>query len=625
MQTAEVILGIIHERGKRGLPLENVYRLLFNPELYLLAYGKLYRNQGVMTPGITKETVDEMSLDKIETIIEALRYERYRWSPARRVSIEKKNSTKKRPLGLPTWSDKLVQEVIRLILEAYYEPQFSECSHGFRPNRGCHTALTEIRECWKGTAWFIEGDIKGCFDNIDHSVLMARLRGDTSDNRFLRLIENLLKAGYLEEWKYNATYSGTPQGGVISPLLSNIHLDQLDKFVEETLLPAYNRGKVRKYNLTYCCLKEKARRRRLQGREEEARELVRQAQQIPSKDPNDPDYRRLRYIRYADDFLLGFAGPRQEAEEIKHKLKDYLRDHLKLEMSEEKTLITHSRTQAAKFLGYEVITIQDNQKLHPDRHSRVLNGRIGLKVPQKVIKEKCDKHMAHGKPAHRAELLNDSDFAIITRFQSEYRGTVEYYRLAYNLHKFSRLKWMMEYSLTKTLAYKFQISVAEIYKRYQTILTVDDKPTKGLQVTIEREGKKPLVAQWGGIPLCWKRNTVLSDQALQNRFGRTELLERLLAEECELCGSTEDVEVHHIRALKDLTNKDRAEMPEWMKLMIARQRKTLVVCHNCHRGPKGIHSERYDGKSPRIREAGEPGDAKVSSPVRRGAVGKGPA
>jgi hypothetical protein len=242
MQKAEVILGIIHERGKRGLPLENVYRLLFNPELYLLAYGKIYRNQGAMTPGTTDETVDGMSLERIQTIIETLRYERYVWSPARRVYIEKKNSTKKRPLGLPTWSDKLVQEVIRLILEAYYEPQFSDHSHGFRPNRGCHTALSEIRHGWRGTAWFIEGDIKGCFDNIDHTVLLSILRENIHDNRFLRLIENLLKAGYLEEWKYNATYSGTPQGGVISPLLSNIYLDRLDRFAEQNLLPAYNQG-----------------------------------------------------------------------------------------------------------------------------------------------------------------------------------------------------------------------------------------------------------------------------------------------------------------------------------------------------------------------------------------------
>src|SRR5438132_6427027 len=241
MRDAATTLAIIHERGKRGLPLEDIYRRLYNPDLYRRAYESLHNNDGAMTPGVTGETVDGMSMDKIEGIIEELRYERFRWSPARRVYIPKKNG-KKRPLGMPTWRDKLLQEVIRSILEAYYEPQFSNRSHGFRPQRGCHTALMLIREGWVGTCWFIEGDIKGCFDNIDHKVLLAILAEKLHDNRLLRLLANMLRAGYLEEWTSNATYSGTLQGGVISPILSNIYLDRLDTFVEHPLLPAYNRG-----------------------------------------------------------------------------------------------------------------------------------------------------------------------------------------------------------------------------------------------------------------------------------------------------------------------------------------------------------------------------------------------
>ncbi len=184
MREAETILNIIRERGRRGLPLERVYRLLFNPKLYLKAYGKIYRNDGAMTPGSTGEIVDGMSLAKIEAIIAALRHERYRWKPARRVYIEKPRSKKKRPLGLPTWSDKLLQETIRLILEAYYEPRFSGRSHGFRPGRGCHTALTEVQRTWKGTAWFIEGDISDCFGSLDHEVLLSILSEKIHDGRF---------------------------------------------------------------------------------------------------------------------------------------------------------------------------------------------------------------------------------------------------------------------------------------------------------------------------------------------------------------------------------------------------------------------------------------------------------
>src|SRR5216684_7260219 len=214
MRGAAAILEIIQERGRKGLPLERVYRLLFNRELFLTAYGKLYRNEGSLTPGSTLETVDEMSIAKIDAIIEALRFERYRWTPARRVYIEKKNSTRKRPLGIPVWSDKL-QEVLRMILEAYFEPQFSPCSHGFRPGRGCHTALQEIKRKWAGTTWFVEGDIAACFDSLDHSVLLSILGEKILDGRFLRLMKGLLEAGYLEEWVFNATLSGTPQGGVV--------------------------------------------------------------------------------------------------------------------------------------------------------------------------------------------------------------------------------------------------------------------------------------------------------------------------------------------------------------------------------------------------------------------------
>src|ERR1700756_2800024 len=251
MQRAEALLEIIHERGKRGLPLERLYRHLFNPELYLRAYGKIYRNDGAMTPGASAETADGMSLRKIQAIIEALRHERYRWTPVRRTYIDKKNSSKKRPLGLPTWSDKLLQEVIRSLLEAYYEPQFSGRSHGFRPGRGCHTALREVEDVWSGTTWFIEGDISDCFGSLDHDILLGIMAEKIHDNRFLRLVRHMLKAGYLEEWEYRDTLSGVPQGGVLSPVLSNIYLDKLDKFAEQELIPHYTRGERRARNPEY--------------------------------------------------------------------------------------------------------------------------------------------------------------------------------------------------------------------------------------------------------------------------------------------------------------------------------------------------------------------------------------
>lgn len=583
MREARTILQLLRERGKKRLPLERVYRLLFNPNLYLMAYGKIYRNAGAMTPGVTKETADGMSMNKIMSIIEALRYERYVWSPVKRIYIPKRDG-KKRALGLPPWSDKLLEEVIRLILEAFYEPQFSDHSHGFRPERGCHTALREIYYNWRGTTWYVEGDISKCFDSLDHEILLSTLKEKIHEGRFLHLIQGLLNAGYLEDWKWNETHSGAPQGGIVSPILSNVYLD---KFVEEKLIPAYTKGEMRSRSKEYHTLLNRAYRQRKKGNERAARLWMKQAQQVPSINPRDPNFRRLKYVRYADDFCLSFIGSKAEAEEIKQQLGVFLQEELKLDLSKTKTLLTHARTEAARFLNYEIHTLQENAQRDQRRHRRNINGGVGLRVPKDVIKEKCQRYKKHReKTMHRAELLHDSDLTIMETYQAEYRGIVEYCRLAYNLHSLGALEGVMETSLTKTLASKFQISVPKVYDKYETTLVVDGEPYKVLQVTKEREGKKPLVARWGGIPLKWNIEVTLNDKRRTKWSWRSELEKRLLADTCEYCGTTgnaEQIEVHHIRALKDLEKYTGREKPAWVKIMAARKRKTLVLCVTCHR------------------------------------------
>jgi hypothetical protein len=367
----------------------------------------------------------------------------------------------------------------------------------------------------------------------------------------------------------------------VSPLLANIYLDRLDTFVEKVLIPEYTKGKERKRNPEYTRLAWEAYEAKQEGREEEAKLLRQQKQQLPSLDPNDPDFRRLRYVRYADDFLLGFSGPKEEAEEIKHKLETFLRDDLKLELSQAKTLITHARTGVARFLGYEIHTIQNDKRQTKGR--RAVNGRIGFRVPKDVIQTKCQDYTDEGKPTHRPEMLNDSVFTIMSTYQAEYRGVVEYYRMAYNLSQaFPQLRWVMERSLTRTLAAKEQIPIPQVYRKYQATIMVQARPYKGLQVTIEREGRKPLVAQWGGIPLTWNIKATLADQPERIWSTRSELEERLLADTCEYCGAQERCQVHHVRALKDLQEEGRKPRPRWMELMAARQRKTMVVCKTCH-------------------------------------------
>jgi group II intron reverse transcriptase/maturase len=582
MRNAETVLSIIRERGRRGLPLNDVYRQLYNPELYLHAYGRIYQNSGVMTAGTTEETADGMNREKINAIIEALRYERYRWTPVRRVQIPKKNG-KTRSLGIPTWSDKLLQEVMRSLLEAYYEPQFSNHSHGFRPERGCHTALNHIQKGWTGTRWFIEGDIKACFDSIDHQVMLAILRESIHDNRFLRLVEGLLRAGYCEQWKYHPTLSGTPQGGIISPLLSNIYLDKLDKFVEKALLPTYTRGKSRKLNRDYQLLLHRRKRRRLSGKWDEAKAILKQMRKMTSVSPNDPNFRRLRYCRYADDFLLGFDGPKAEAEAIKAELKAFLKEELLLEMSQEKTLITHARTESCLFLGYEINAMWNSSRIR--NNARSLAGAIGIRIPAAFIEEKCRRFMRRGKAVHRCELTRDSDYDILVRYQQEYRGYVEYYAMAGNLSWMNRLHWVMRDSLLKTLAHKHRGTKRQIARKYSDTIMTPSGPRKCLQVIVPREGKAPLIARFGGIPLHRRKEAVLkepTETGAHNRVNTTELVQRLLADRCEVCGCEHNVEVHHVRKLSDLKMKGRREKPLYMQIMSARRRKTLVLCRECH-------------------------------------------
>ncbi len=584
MQNAETVLGVLRERGRKGLPLDELYRQLFNPQLYLLAYGRIYSNDGAMTPGATRETVDGMSLGRIGRIIDAVRHERYRFSPARRVYIPKKNG-KLRPLGLPTWSDKLLGEVVHLLLEAYYEPVFSDRSHGFRPGRGCHTALREVANTWTGTTWFVEGDVADCFGSLDHEIMIKILAEKIHDNRFLRLMRNMLQAGYLEDWAWNATLSGAPQGGTVSPVLSNIYLHKLDDFAGNTLIPEYTRGETRTRNKEYERVRHAHRRARKNGNHQKARELRRKQARLPSVDCDDPGYRRLHYARYADDTLFGFTGPKAGAEEIKQRLATFLRDELHLELSAEKTLITHARTGAAKFLGYEITT----QHSGTSGRKRI-NGSIALRVPATVIKAKCAPYLERGKPAAQTALQNLGDHDIVAAYGAKYRGIIQYYPLAGDVHRLNRLRWVMETSLLKTLAAKHDSTVSKMAARYKATIETPDGPRTCFEAVRIREGnQKPLAARFGGIPLKRHKTAVIVDRAPgRDPYPRKEITTRLQRNRCELCQHSGQVQVHHVARLADLAHPGPGQ-PAWARLMAAKRRKSLVVCPPCH---DQIHAER---------------------------------
>ncbi len=599
MLLASKYLGIINERGRRSLPLKRVYRNLRQRGLFLKAYENLYSNSGATTVGSDPmDTIQGMSLARIDAIIQQLGDGSYRWKPARRIYVPKANG-QKRPIAIPSWSDKLVQEAIRLILEAYYEPQFRDSSHGFRPQRSCHTALKRVKEQWTGTKWFIEGDIKGCFDNISKSRLLDLLGQRIQDNRFLKLLREMLDAGYVEDWQYHQTHSGVPQGGVVSPILSNIMLHELDCWVEDTLIPQYSRGKQRHANPEYKALVVRRSSAKKRQNWQLYTELGKQLRHISSKMPDDPDYRRLRYVRYADDFLLGCIGSKAEAKQVKQQISDFLGE-LDLTLSQEKTLVTHARDNSAHFLGYTVQVSYCNTKLSRSASGvklRAVNGTIQLRVPHAVTTKWRRKYCVGGKPQHNKWLRHYSDYEIVAAYGAQLRGLVNYYQLAPNLScELEKVRWACVESCRKTLAAKHKLHQRESYRRYVVRPTTNERVH--IQAVVERPGKRPLIAKCGEQPLRYRPTMTYAPDPIPpfTILGHTrELTQRLLAEKCECCGATSvPLEGHHVNTLSQLRHRwhGRKQKPAWVEWMLARRRKTIFVCRPCHRD---ITYGRYDG------------------------------
>ena len=569
-----------------------LYRYLLRPDIYFVAYKNLYANSGAATKGVNEDTADGFSEAKIDSIIKALADETYQPMPVRRTYIQKKNNRKKlRPLGIPTFTDKLVQEVLRMILEAVYEPIFLDVSHGFRPKRSCHTALKQLRREFNGTRWFVEGDIKGCFDNINHAVLVGLLNNKIKDARITKLIYKFLKAVYLEDWQYHKTYSGTPQGGIISPLLANIYLHELDKFVMKLksefdtpgvgqITPEYRELHNEIKRLSYRLMKVTGEERKLVLAEYK---LKRQKlMSIPCTAQTD---KKLKYVRYADDFLIAVKGSREDCQWIKSKLAEFIGDELKMELSEDKTLITHS-SKCARFLGYDVRVRRSGKiKRGGPGHvkKRTLNGGVELLVPlnDKIRQFVFTKGVAIQKedgsmfPVHRKYLVGLTDLEIVSVYNAELRGICNYYGMASNFCKLHYFAYLMEYSCLKTLASKHKTSLSKIINKFN-----DGTGKWGVPYETKLGSKRRYFANYADCKGKGSAMDCISNAAVVYGYAVNTLENRLKAKVCELCGTTESdhYEVHHINKLKNLKGKER-----WEIAMIAKHRKTLVVCRDCHR------------------------------------------
>ena len=589
MKPTMEILTKLQENSKKNHDevFTRLYRYLLRPDIYYVAYQHLYSNKGAGTKGVTDDTADGFSEIYIENIIEALKNEMYQPKPVRRTYIKKSNG-KMRPLGLPVFTDKLIQEAIRMILEAIYEPIFSDYSHGFRPKRSCHTALAQIKKEFTGARWFIEGDIKGCFDNINHAILVEIINQKIKDARFLKLIRLFLKAGYMEDWKYHETYSGCPQGGIISPILANIYLNELDRHVMkikkefDVAIKAHYTPEYTKLVGLRKRLHNKIKNSNGIEREkliEEYKSATAQMLKLPAKQCDD---KKIKYVRYADDFLIAVNGNRQDCEKIKQELTEFISTTLKMELSQEKTLITHSNTPA-RFLGYTVRVRRDQQiKPKGKFKTRSMNNKVELNIPFKdkiekflflngIVKQRSDNGRL--EPIHRPQLLNRTDLEIVTIYNAELRGICNFYGLASNFNKLIYFNYLMEYSCLKTLAGKHRSKVSKIIAMYK-----DGTGKWAIPYETKTGIKKMYFANYADCK--GKKFTDIIPQTAKNYSHDVTTLEsRLKAKLCEVCGCTESdrYEIHHVNKVKTLKGKS-----EWEKIMIAKRQKTIVVCHKCH-------------------------------------------
>ncbi len=580
-----------------GKQVNGLFNLMKCNSLWESAYERIARNQGSLTPGVDGKTFDGFSPERLHALTARVFSGTYAPLPVRRVYIPKANG-KLRPLGIPTVDDRLVQEVVRDILERIYEPVFSEHSHGFRPERSCHTALHAVHGVWTGVKWFVEIDVVGFFDNIDHETLLKLLAKRIDDSKFIGLIRSMLKAGYLEDWRVHKTYSGTPQGGIVSPLLANVYLHELDEFMD-VYRRRFDQGKVRAVRAEYSRLNmnaqhrwKKVHRLRSEGKADDPavdralREIAvlnERRAAMPVTEPFDPNFRRLRYVRYADDFLIGVIGSKNDAHEIMANVRTFLADRLNLEASEEKSKIAKA-SDGVRFLGYDVRTFNQRRTHRVRRNGRTFKPRISadlvqLSLPWDKVAQFCAAK-GYGdwsslKSCHRSYLLHCSDVEIAMAYNAEIRGFANYYALAWDVKKkLNKLHHVWISSFGRTLAGKHQCRPQQVFDRmrckqdYQISYEIDGKAKTVKLWTLRELMNKP--ARYGAIDTA-------PNMAVWN-VNRNEFVERLNANQCEHCGASDTAcEVHHVRKMADM------KAAPFGRLMIsARTRKRIVLCKTCH-------------------------------------------
>lgn len=585
----------------------NTFETISDPRTLLLAYNTIKSNSGNMVKGADKETLDGINVPWFTETSRNLIEESWWPKPARRVYIPKPNG-KMRPLGISSPRDKIVQQSMRMVLETLLEPKFSNLSHGFRPARGCHTALREVRD-WKGVIWFIEGDIKGFFDNIDHHILEDLINKHVKDKRLINLYWKFVKAGYVEWDKskvnFVSTDMGVPQGGILSPLLSNLVLHEFDRYIEnmkdqmdtesKNLKPFVTNPNYHKLTMRINRLKKKM--NALTGKELwnakfEYVKTVKDRRKVKSIIPN-PLVSKIKYVRYADDWLIGLWGSKQVAHRIKNLAKNYLTD-LKLELSMEKTLITNAREERAKFLGTFIKRLASNKSTHyridKGRSRRVPTGNLWMTAPILELANKLEDKEFLVRKDHRWIPKSIAKFTalpvaeIIQRYNSIANGISNYYSFADNRRYLRKIIWILKESLRKTISRKLNVNkktfTLRLGKKISTnIFNKQDKNTKTIRFTQIDYSRRPMhflgdkIFKDPILSLIYKVSTISS-------FGMV----------CSSCGSSSNIEMHHVKHIKTINQK----LNTFDKMMAKINRKQVPLCRNCH---MEVHQGTYQGKS----------------------------
>lgn len=538
-----------------------------------LAYELIKSKPGNLTPGITKETLDGISEEYFINISRQILAGKFKFSPARRIWIPKPGKTEKRPLGIASPREKVVQKAMELVLSSIFEPTFLDTSHGFRPQKSTHSALELIDKKFKGATWFIEADIAKCFDTICHDRLMSIISRRISCQKTLALIRSGLKAGYVELGGVcERGLVGTPQGSVLSPLLCNIFLHELDVFMEG-IMKRFDKGKSRRQNSTYTSILNRMAKLSL----EKKLNLRKELRKVPTGDPMDPNFVRVRYVRYADDFLISVIGPHSLASEIKSLVGEFLDKELRLKMSESKTLITHASKEKASFLGAEIQwRTHSNKKViltKAGKKSRI-TARIALLAPiEKLIRKLVIRKFMKWNPSgtqvvpvglKRLQNLDHAD--IVAYYNAVIRGILSYYTFADNRSYLGVIARMLRYSCARTFALKYKLRfMAKVFKKFGSSLKC---PDKGVSLYIPDTLKR--IRQFN---LSQPATLEMLEKSWANKLTRSNL-----GRSCIICNGI-PAEMHHVRKLKELKERKL----DWFTMqMAAINRKQVPLCKLHH-------------------------------------------